>query len=219
MNYVKPIKHKLTLVVNTLFFPFTFPEIFDALKEREYKISSLPGPIPAGQRSYLEGHIGMKNNCLVEINDTRKIIGTEGVVIEDVIKTMEEIIEMSVNDFKLKENEMDYLELISNLHVKTDKSPIKTIGNFGESYRVFDNVFNLETAPYSIKIVPKNVNPSSKNWFDILVEPRLTKPEREYFVHIIYRNTDFNNVLTFARNINTTISSVIEIIGDQLDAN
>lgn len=217
MNHVKSIKHKLTLIVNTLFFPFTFPEIFETLKKREYNISHLPGPVPIGQRSYLEGQIAMKNNCIVEINDTRKSIGIEGVVIEDVIRTMEEIIEMSANDFKVKEKEMDYLELISHLQVRSDKSPLKAVENFCNIYKLFDNVLHIETAPYSIKIVPKNIDPSSKNWFDILLEPRLTKPDNEYFVNIIYRNANLKDVITFASNIDATITSIIKIIGDQLD--
>ena len=217
MDYVRPLKNRLTLVLDTLLFPFTFPEIFDAMRQREYQFPSMPGTIPIGQRTYVEGPIGMKNDCLVEISNTKKTIGIEGEAIENVVNTMKEIIQMSADDFKLMKRNMNYLELISDMLVISERSPIEAVENFGKNYELFKDILNVATASYSIKIVPRNVNPSNVNWFDILVEPRVTRPDREYFVHIIYRNEDFEDVMTFADNISSIVSSITKIIGDHLE--
>ena len=216
MNKIKPLKQKLTLVFGSLFFPFTIPEIFEALKKREYIIAPLNQPIPMGQRIYVEGRIGMKNNCVVEISDSRKSIGIEGESIEKILETTKEIIQISADDFNTTVQDIDYAEFISDILIISQDDPIQTIQNFDSGYELFNEIFDIDVAPYSIKIVPKNTNPSSKNWFDILLEPRILKPNSEYFVHIIYRNENLENVMEFTNKSDLKILSIVKLIGDQI---
>jgi len=125
---------------------------------------------------------------------------------------------MVEEDLRLNlERDIDYSELVSDLVVESDKSPLIDIGRFNNKYSVFNGIMGMETSAYSISIVPKGFLPSSKKWFDIRIEPRVTMPDREYFIHAIYRNENIDDVLAFAREVNSKILSLIEKIGGMRD--
>jgi hypothetical protein len=71
---------------------------------------------------------------------------------------------------------------------------------------------DVETAPYSVSIVPNGLSPNNKNWFDIRIEPRFTMPTHSYNIDVVYRNENCENVLSFSELVNSKIHSLIEII-------
>jgi hypothetical protein len=213
---IKPLRYRLSGVLCTVFFPFTHPEVIDSLKKRGYNVFPSPRLIPVGQRVYVGGHIATKKGCTVEINDDRELISIEGSQIENVIQSFEEIMDMAKEDFQLDlENDVNYIELITEIKVKSDGNPIEKIDKFiGDRYRIFDEIMGIDTSGFSIRIVPKGFRPSDKEWFDITIEPRLTMAEREFFIKIVYRNENIENVLLFTRDVNSKILSLISKIGD-----
>ena len=215
---IKPQRYRLAIVFHTLFFPFTYPELIDSLKKRGYSVPPPPRPVPTGPRVYVGGHIATKNGCVIDINEERKIVAGEGSKIDNVIKSIEDLKDMVEEDFRLNlERDIDYSELVSDLVVESDKSPLIDIGRFNNKYSVFNGIMGMETSAYSISIVPKGFLPSSKKWFDIRIEPRVTMPDREYFIHAIYRNENIHDVLAFAREVNSKMLSLIEKIGGMRD--
>lgn len=211
---IKPQRYRLAIVFHTLFFPFTYPELIDSLKKREYSVPPPPRPAPTGQRVYVGGHIATKNGCIIDVNEEKKTLAGEGSQVENVIKSIEELMDVVEEDFRLNlERDVDYIELVSDLVVKSDKSPLKDIEGFNNKYSAFNGIMGMETSAYSISIVPKGFLPSSKKWFDIRIEPRVTTPDREYFIHAIYRDENIGDVLAFAREVNSKILSLIEKIG------
>jgi hypothetical protein len=212
---IKPQKYRVAAVFRTFFFPFTYPELIDSLKKRGYGVPPSPRPVPTGPRVYVGGHIATKEGCTVDVNIDRKIIASEGNSIERVIKSIEELMDIAKKDFQLNlEEDIDYLELISDIIIESDTNPVENIERFmGDKYSVFNEIMGIETSPYSIKIVPKGFPPASKKWFDITIGPRVTRPDREYYVSIIYRDANIDNVLTFIREVNSKILSLIRKMG------
>ena len=214
---IKPQRYRLAIVFHTLFFPFTYPELIDSLKKREYSVLPPPRPAPTGPRVYVGGHIATKEGCTVDVNDDRKIIASEGSQVENIIKSVEELMGIAEKDFRLNlERDIDYIELTGELIVKSEGSPIENIEEFvGDKYNVFDEIMGIETSAYSIRMVPKGYLPSNRKWFDIRIEPRVTMPEYEYYVDIVYRDENIDNILTFAHEVNSKILSLIRKIGGE----
>ncbi len=210
---VKPQKHRIALVLNSLFFPFTFPDVIDSLRKRGYAIPNLPQTIPMGQKAYLGGYIAAKEDCVVELNPEKNLVAVEAVS-DNITKIVRELMSMAVTDFYVKfEEELDYTELSSHYRVMSNKNPLESIRKFRcESYDKFNEVFNIDTAPYSVSIVPNGLSPNDKNWFDIRIEPRFTMPTHSYYIDVVYRNENYEDVLSFSQDVNSKISSLIEII-------
>jgi len=213
---IKPQKYRCAVVFRTLFFPFTYPELIDSFKRRGYSVPPSPRPLPSGPRVYVGGHIATKEGCSVEIKDEKQVIASEGRQVENVIKSFEDIMDITKEDFQVDlDEDIYYFELTSELIVKSDESPIKKIERFmGDKYRVFDEIMGNETSGFTIRIVPKGLIPSYKIWFDITIEPRVTMAEREYYVNIVYRDENIDNVLAFTREIDLKILSLISKIGE-----
>ncbi len=241
MIRIKPQSYRLALSFDTVFFPFTFPEISEALRQRGYKTSSLSydslsssnnsqsvktylvsprvfeggfTSAPTGPRVYAGTFTSVKGNCIVRVDNNKKIITVRGNVVEEVVNSTREIMNMSESDFRVKIEDIGYLEFAGSMIVVSDKSPIRSVENFSKNYDVFRDILNTDIASYSMRIVPRNVYPSSKNWFDIQIEPRLTNPDEEFYVRIIYRNKNTENVMAFARDVDSEILLIVERIGD-----
>lgn len=211
MVKIKPQKYRFSIVFNTVFFPFTYPEVIDSLKSRGYSVPPPPRPVPTGARVYVGGHIATKNGCIIDVDQERKIIAGEGSQSDDLLKSVEDLIDITEEDFRLNlERDVDYIELISDIIVKGNKSPIKTIERFGNNYKSFDEIMAMETSPYSISIVPRGILPHSKKWFDIRIEPRLTMPDNVYYIHAVYRDDNIRGVLAFTGEVNSKLLSLIE---------
>ncbi|HUV80102.1 MAG TPA: hypothetical protein VMW40_04675 [Candidatus Bathyarchaeia archaeon] len=60
---IKPWRYRLSGVLCTVFFPFTYYEVIDSLKKRGYNVFPSPRPIPVGQRVYVSGHIATKKGA------------------------------------------------------------------------------------------------------------------------------------------------------------
>ena len=208
-------KFRLSLVLNSVFFPLTSPDVFDALKAREFEVGRVPVPFPSGVRVYFSGAIARKRDVWIDIDSNRNIVGTEGVSVEDTIQTFSEVIDMLREDFFVDLNkELSYVELIAHLIVFSAKNPLQTLQSYAESkkQKEFDKIFGDLTSDYRVSIVPRAVLPSSRKWFEINVSPRLTMPTKAYWLEVVYRDETDDSVVSFARNLNPTIVNLITVI-------
>lgn len=210
---IKPQKFRIALVLNSLFFPFTFPDFIDSLRKRGYAIPTLPQSIPSGQKAYLGGYVAAKEDCVVELNPDKQLLAVEGFPGNN-IKIIRELMSIAVDDFYVNlEEELDYTELSSHYLIKSDNNPLESIRKLKcESFDKFNKVLDAETAPYSVSIVPNGLSPNNKNWFDIRIEPRFTMPTHSYNIDVVYRNENYENVLSFSEVVNSKVYSLIEII-------
>lgn len=210
---IRPQRYRLALVLRTLFFPFTYPDVSEALKKRGYIVPPLP-PLPRGPRIYISGHIAKKDDCTVSMDDSRKLIASEGSSIESVIKTLRELMVIAKEDFYVDlAEEADYLELTADLVVVSEKNPMESIGKiFKESkfMRRINEILNLDSSIFTFGIAPKGGTPANKNWLDIRLEPRITMPTRGYDIRIVYRDSDVSKVLKFAGEVNLKIEELIK---------
>lgn len=205
---------RVSSVLNSFFFPLTSPEILEALAKRKFEVSRPPVPI-TGIRVYVGGTIARKGNVFVDVDDGRKLIGVSGGSIDDTVKTFTEILEILQEDFYVNlDTELDYVELIAQYLIKSDSNPLEVLQNCSKiKFKdALQKLLNTAVSDYRISIVPRGVLPSSKRWFEISIFPKLTMPTRAYWVEVIFRDTKSSNVISFASNLNSTISNIIKTI-------
>lgn len=218
MSMVEPKIQRcaLAFVFNKVLFPFTYPEIADSLKERGYSIALPAEALPSGGRVYVGGPIAKKESVIIIAKDDSKIMQAEGNSIVKVIAAAEEIIEIAKTSFQLDmDKDLSYLELVADLIVRTNVSPIDEIHKFMmEKCNKFSDIMGMETASNMINIVPKGSSPTDLNWFDIRIEPKTTLPKKSYYINIIYRDHDMAKVLDFAGQLIPKTISILKIISE-----
>lgn len=214
---IQPMRIRIAFVFNTLYYPFTYPEILASLSNRGYIINTEPPlPLPTGQRVYVGGHIASKKGCFIEVNDDRKLLASEGVSIDNVIASARDVIDIAKEDFKLNvERDINFCELASSFAMAEGDRPLEAIRRFsGDSYKIFNDILGAETAGSSIRIIPKNGYPSNKKWFDITITPRFLIEDNEYYIDIIYRDEkNIDGVLEFTSQLPDKMNEIIKRIG------
>ena len=210
-----PQKYRIAFVIDALYYPFTYPEILNSLAMRKYRIETPPPSLLGGARIYAKGNVASKEGCFIQLNEDRKIIACEGQSIDSVISSAKDIVDISTTDFKMNmPNDIDYCELTGSVVVSESGNPMDAIKAFSDGkYRVFDEILGVESAGYSIRIVPKDGYPTERSWFDIVIEPRFATAGREYYIEIVYRKEkDAESILNFAAQLNTKILAIINKI-------
>lgn len=205
----------LALAFNTVFYPFTYPEIFDSLRAHKYTISPIPtGNLPSGARIYVGGLIAKRGIITINSNDGKRILAAEGPDIDQVIASAEELIEIARNDFHVDlDNELSYMELSADLIVQNGMNPSIDIQKFtGNKFDVFNDILDANTSSCLISLSPRGVNSNNLKWFDIRIEPRSTRPNDAFYVNVVYRDQGATGVLNFARNLGKEISEILNKI-------
>ena len=206
---------RISLVLKSFFFPLTSAETFQSLRKRGFETGRSPAPVPSGPRIYVSGILGRKGKSFIDVDNAQKIVAVQGETIEESVQTFREINEMIAQDFFVKlDEDIDYVELIAHFLIQTEKNPFEVIQNSSQmkSKKRFEEIMGVDVAEYRFSIAPRGILPSSRDWFEVNVSPKLTMPEKAYWVEVVFRDTDRNKVIKFAETLNSTIASVISAI-------
>lgn len=212
---ITPQKYRIAFVFNALFYPFTYPEILNSLTSRKYAILAPPQPVRSGARIYINGHVATKSGCYIELNSDKKIIACESNIVDSVITSFNDIVDLSKTDFKLNISEkLDFCELSGSV-VVSDGDPTDRIKIFAaDRYHIFDEIFGDETACGSIRIIPKNGVQTDRKWFDITITEKIPSADKSYYVEFVFRNgNNFESVKDFISKLDVNISVIINKIG------
>jgi len=213
---LKPQKYRLALVFKSMFFPMVFPDCVDSLSNRGFSVKPFPPKTAfVGNRAYVSGRVAERDDTIVELNSERHILACEGLNLTDVVSIMNELIDITQKDFLVSMNDVDYLELNANLVVTSDKKAVNRLRELYADTKVmkqFSDILKTAVGSFSITLAPKEVLPTDRKWFDIRIEPRITKPTKEYFVHLVFRNRDIKDVLDFSNSMESTIRRLLSVV-------
>lgn len=219
---IKPQKYRIAFVINTLYYPFTYPEILDSLAARGYTILVPPQPLQSGARIYISGQaaavkatIPNKPPCFIELNESKKIIACESKDVGNIVAAVKDLVDLFIEDFKLNlPDDINFIELSGSAVVLND-NPIDAIKKFsGTQYDIFDEIMGEESAGGLIRIIPKNRTQTDRKWFDISIGQRVPSEGNAYFVEIIFRDgNNLESILDFISNLDGKISAMITKIG------
>jgi hypothetical protein len=219
---INPQKYHVAFVFNTLYYPFTYPEILHSLAARGYMILVPPQPLQSGARMYVSGPAmatkavdPTKAQCFIELNEPKKIVACNGTDIDNIVASVKDIVDLSQTDFKLNLNtDINYVELSGAATVMSDNSNDAIKDFLGDHYSVFDETLGAESAGGLIRIIPKNGVQTDKKWFDISVGQKVPSGGNTYYVEFVYRNgNDIESILDFTSNLEKKISAIINKIG------
>jgi len=214
---IEPQRYRISFTLSTLFYPFAYPNILTSLANRDYIISTQPPmPLPNGARVYVSGYIASKYGCFIELNDSRKLIASEGTSLDGVIAAARDIIDIAERDLHLNiSKDIDFCELVGAIIISDDNNSLEAVKKFsGDSYKIFDEILGVDSAGFSIRIIPRNGTPVERTWFDITITPRLLNVDQGYYVEVVFRDgSNVDNVLGFALQLPKTISELIGKIG------
>ena len=217
-----PQKYRIAFVFNTLYYPFTYPEILNSLMARGYTILVPPQPLQSGARFYISGQaaamkspIPAKPPCFIDLNEPKKIIACDGTDIDNIMAVVKDLVDLCIVDFKLDlDRDVNFVELSGSVVVLHD-NPIDAIKKFsGTQYDVFNEILNAESAGGSIRIVPKHGAQTDRKWFDIGISQKVPNGDNAYYIEIIFRDgNNLESVMNFISSLDETISSIIQKIG------
>jgi hypothetical protein len=213
---IVPQKYRIAFKFNTLYYPFTYPDILNSLASRKYAILAPPQPIQSGARIYISGHIATRSGTsFIELNEAKKIMACESTTVDNAVASANDIVDISKMDFKLNlSEELDYCELSGAVAV-SDDDPSDIIKKFcKDQYSVFDEILGAETACGSIRIIPKNGTQMGREWFDIIITQKVPSPVNSYYVEFVFRNgNDIESVVHFLSKLDAMIAEIIKKIG------
>lgn len=214
---VEPQRYRLSFVLSSVFFPFREPNFSDILKEKGYTLGRTVPPIfLSGERAYISGRIAIKDKCVVDVDANRRLVASEGRSSGKVIDVIEELMTIARRNFRVNfKKELDYLELIANLIVTSEKNPLRSMAKFSKeraSLKGFDEILGVNTSFYGITIAPEGVSPNKPKWFDIRISPHVIAPSREYYVYVVFRDQEVERVLDFARQVDAKMMELIKEI-------
>lgn len=207
---------RLSDVLKGVIFPITAFEFFDALKKRGYKILVSPPPFSPTPSAYVSGSVAEKNGCTIFINPDRKFFGVEGNSIERIERIYLELTDIIRERFEVNlEEERIYTELISDGIVRSRRMPMNRLAEVFKGSDIIkkaSGILGEDVSMFSVRFVPKGRPPRSDEWFDIVIEPSISIPSREYVYRVVYRSPNHEKVYNFFKNFNANISDLIKIV-------
>ena len=213
---LEPQKYRISLVLRSVFFPLTFPDYIDSFSKKGFSLGPFPPrTLISGNRAYLSGRIATKGKTFVDIDSDRKIVACEGKNLEELISTFSEVMDIVSEDYSVPPDEIDYFEFNADVVVKSQNNPIqrlKMVYRDIELIKRFNEILGVPVSNFILTLIPSEALPTDRSWFDIRIEPRLTKPTREYFIHVVFRDKNMKKVLDFSKEVNSTIIKLLSTL-------
>jgi hypothetical protein len=211
---VKPQTVRISMVLNSIFFPLTAKEAFDSFQTRQFDMGQPKGTLPSGRRAYVSGTIARKGNVLVDVDNQRNLVGVQGDSIKECLEVFEEIIVILKDDFDVNlEDDLNYAELIVQYLIPTESNAFEALQkSVSFKSNKLNGILGVETSIYSYSVVPKGVLPTSKKWFEISISPKLTIPTKAYWVEVVFRDINTKSVTAFTSKLNSTVYKILNVI-------
>lgn len=212
---IRPERFRLSLVLNSVFFPVTSPEAFQSFSSRGFNILIPQGRLPSGPRVYFTGPFAQKKGVVIDSDSNRNMVGTEADSSDNTVEVFLEVINILKEDFFVDLNtELNYVELIAHFLVLTDSNPLEALRDFTgiRDRKAVDEILQAQTSDYRVSIVPRDVLPSDRKWFEINISPKLTMPTKAYWVEVVYRDKTHDRVTSFAGKSIEIVTKLIRIV-------
>ncbi len=217
MVSLHPVKYRLALVLNTLFFPFTFPDVFEAFKGRDFTLGggspSSRVPVALGAQLYISGTIASKDGVIVDIDHDRRIVGAEGDDSDKLLKIFDEVLNVVQKDFHVDlDKKLDYVELSAAFLAKTEGVASENIEQFFAKTRRLEELkksLGFEPAIRQFTLSQRGKPAETKDYVEFNVAPRLTSSDT-YYIQAVFRHPHVPEVIGFTKTINEKVTFLIE---------
>ncbi len=212
------IFRQLSLAVRygTVLFPFDTLQFLQALERHGFVATEEIGNVPFGARFTVSGIVARKAQASVRIDADKQVVG---ILSPSIDQTVEEylLLEKLVSDeFGIDSSTLaSFYEFLCSGDVKAKKSPVKQFDAHFANLPItqdLSTIIGKQSLLFGLRLVPKDGTPNSKYWFDIRIEPSIHVPTEKYDFQVVYRNSQRDDVLAFAKKINQTVGSLISVL-------
>ncbi|MFQ5934079.1 MAG: hypothetical protein ACE5KI_05495, partial [Dehalococcoidia bacterium] len=102
--------------------------------------------------------------------------------------------------------------------VGPDRNPLDEIANLHKRRTLFSKLGSVLGNPvttFGLRLVERRRSPADDIWKEFRVEPSITKPQTEYYVNVVRRDSDKTQVLQAAAQLLGTIDAILETIASE----
>lgn len=214
-----PIRYRrvsLSVGYESILFPLDTGELIAALPEQGFILAeAIPTP-PLGARLDISGPVARKGDIILRVNTDRNYIGIDGLDPATVVNELDTLERFLDERLHFGSQDMSrYYELLADLIVHANRSPLATIAQVFKASSVIQemgHVLGSQTANYGVRLVPQSGEPTSPEWFDIRIEPRVQQASEHYLVGVVYRSADRSKVAKFAQGLEETVTQLVRIL-------
>jgi len=215
---IKEASVRCSIRLDYIIFPINVYDLFEALKEAGYEITTPPLPPKTPNASInvtFSGPFAMKDGNTFDGNTDRAFFGVVGKTFESSYKSLKDFIRI-INEnlgVNLSEN-ISFQEIISSFSCSSEKNPIENISKVFDDCKMItklNRILKDEVSLSTLTIVPKGFTPHQKNWFSITIQPDNMNPSR-YNIRVIFRNEDISVFEEFGENMISYLANIIQEI-------
>lgn len=204
---------RMTVSLTPVIFPLDFADLAQALKNKGYDVTVELPPAGVGRRVGGAGTIAKKGEVSVAADSDRRFVGVDGRSPKDVLSSFEELTQVLKGELWIDVHaQAAYYEVIMRLNVLAHGNPTETIGRFFqslESVQFLESIIGEPASLFTIRLIPKGKLPGDTEWFDIRIEPDVSRPKSAFMVEVVYRKANYKQVEDFLNTIEQKIDTIL----------
>jgi len=205
---------RMTVSLTSVIFPFDFADLAQALKNKQYDITVDLPPAGIGARVGGTGTIAKRGDVSVVADSQRRFVGVDGRSPKDVLSSFEQLTQILKDELWVDVHAQGaYYEVIMRLSVLARGNPTAAITRFFEGMKGIKELESIIGEPaslFTVRLVPRDKLPSGNEWFDIRLEPDVSRPERAVAVEIVYRKASYKHVKDFVDTVDQKIEAILD---------
>ena len=205
---------RITVSLTPVIFPFDFADLAQTLKDKGYSVTVELPPAGIGGRVGGAGTIAKRGDVSIIADSGRRFIGVDGKSPMDVVSSFEELTQILKDELWVDvQAQSAYYEFIARLNVLAHGNAVLAAGKFFQNLKGVQSLASIigESASlFTIRLIPTGELPGDKEWFDIRIEPDVSRPENAFIVEIVYRKTSYNQVKGFVDTIDQKIDAILD---------
>jgi hypothetical protein len=214
---LKILRFRIGTTLQSLFFPISVPDLFEAVRKIGYQITapSLPTPI-ARARMTFTGNFAQKDSVILDVNSNRGILGVSADSYSPAIKSFNELSDILQNEFNVDfKEESRFYEIIAEIKIVSVHNPLESMSNMFKKNRFISKVGKIleqDVSMFTLRFIPKGKTPNQEEWLDLVIEPDLLMPYQRYSVSLVFRSQDKLVMEKFGENLESNLLKIISAI-------
>jgi hypothetical protein len=198
---------------------FSYLSLFDARDIAEIMqklgckpIAKLPPP-EFGARIGMAGYVAEKDRNLIYIDTDKQVFRVVSFDFADILSSLNTL-KSIINEINARYKVLpDFYELAWELMIETEKNVLDIFQKQSQKISLLNDINSklaLDFALFGIRLF--SGAPNSPKWFDIRIEPNLSKKGMGYHIGIIYRDKDWSSFSEQVMKTPDVIKKLIEHI-------
>ncbi|WP_457549686.1 hypothetical protein [Archaeoglobus sp.] len=198
---------------------FSYLSLFDArdvaeiMQKLGFKpVAKLPPP-EFGERIGMAGYIAEIDRNLIYVDTDKQVFRVVSFDFVDIPNSLNTL-KLIVNEVNARYNVLpDFYELAWELTIETDKNVLEIFQKQSQKISLLNDINSelvLNFALFGIRLF--SGTPNSPKWFDIRIEPNLSRNGMGYHIGVIYRDKDWSEFSEQVMKTPDIIKKLIEHI-------